>query len=227
MMSPKLRFDSHYREQVLAADGTRLLLRMLHPEDKPKLADGFRRLSPQSRYRRFFTLKNSLSPGDLLFFTEFDGVNHLAIGAAYLDEQGNEGDGVGVARCIRFSDQPAIAEFAVAVVDEMQNKGIGKLLCERLIAAAAERGIERFRCDLLAENQPALALVKTLCGNAVFHRNGSQLTAEFPIACSLESMQVPAAQGAFDILRHTAQGVITAKPSAGSVKLAAKKHNKP
>jgi GNAT superfamily N-acetyltransferase len=151
-------FGPDYREDTTLADGTAVRLRLIRADDKERLRAGFAKLSPASRYRRFFAAKHALSEAELRYLTELDGVTHLAIGAARLDD-GDEGDGLGVARFIRIADQPAIAEAAIAVLDEVQGKGLGTLLFLRLVAAAAERGVERFRCEVLGDNAAAVEML--------------------------------------------------------------------
>jgi hypothetical protein len=70
--------------------------------------------------------------------------------------------GLGVARYARLRDSPETAESAVAVIDEMQRKGLGRLLCTTLIEAARERGIHRFRFSILAENEAGKLLLHSL-----------------------------------------------------------------
>jgi hypothetical protein len=42
-------------------DGSRVAIRPIEPDDREMLAEGFGRLSPESRYRRFFTPMPALS----------------------------------------------------------------------------------------------------------------------------------------------------------------------
>jgi hypothetical protein len=46
---------------VALRDGSKVLIRQVHSTDAPLLADGFARLSPQSRRMRFLTGKKELS----------------------------------------------------------------------------------------------------------------------------------------------------------------------
>jgi len=151
-----MHFDRDYKEDVTLADGTVARLRLLRPDDKPLLVEGFAHLSPESRYRRFFTMKNELSPAELRYLTEVDGDRHFAIGAMRRDE-GEKRHGVGVGRFVRTAD--GVAEPAVVVIDEMQGKGLGRILFERLVLAARERGVHRFRTEVLATNTPMRALL--------------------------------------------------------------------
>jgi hypothetical protein len=50
-----MRIGSDYFEVHHLSDGTEVRLRLLRASDRGKIAAGFRRLSPESRYRRFFS----------------------------------------------------------------------------------------------------------------------------------------------------------------------------
>lgn len=99
------------------------------------------------------------------YLTEIDQERHFALGAI---AEAGDGDhdggalGLGVARFIRLLEPAGTAEAAIAVVDEMQGRGLGKLLFLRLCAAAAERGIERFRCEVLCSNTGMRALLEEI-----------------------------------------------------------------
>ncbi len=177
-----LSLHSAYREAVTVAGGIRLGIRMIQPTDKQKLVDGFQRLSMESRYLRFFSPKNALSLTEQSFFTECDGVNHVAIGAFELTPAGTEGALVGVARFIRFQENAEVAEFSLAVVDDRQGMGIGRLLLKHLRTLAVEGGIiKHFHGYLLAENHRARQLLGRVCKEATFHNDGSIVTAKLPV----------------------------------------------
>ncbi len=148
------RFDSSYEEAAVLSDGTPVTLRCIRPDDKEALAAGLARLSAESRYRRFLHAKSSLSPAELKYLTEVDNVNHFAVVALGLDNQG-----LGLARFIRLGNAPDVAEAAVAVVDDIQGKGLGTLLLKRLGEAALERGVTHFRATILEANRPIWRLI--------------------------------------------------------------------
>src|SRR5690606_7864857 len=108
-------------------DGTRLLVREVRPDDRELLAIGFEHFGPESRYQRFLCTKSELTERELRYLTEVDGSEHFAIGAVMFDEQGGI-QPVGIARYVRLEPGGEVAEPAVAVTDEMQGKGVGKLL---------------------------------------------------------------------------------------------------
>jgi len=132
-------FTPTYREAINLSNGTPVTLRLVIPADKPLLERGMDNLSPESRFQRFLFAKLKLTNADLRYLTEIDGVDHFAIGAL-----NQAGEGIGVARFIRFGDDQVVAEPAIAVLDAHQNKGLGCILFRRLMAAARERGISVF-----------------------------------------------------------------------------------
>ena len=98
---PHLVFDRDWAEDVALEDGTVAHLRLIRPEDKRLMLEAWERLSPESRYRRFFAAKASLSQVELRYLTELDDLHHLAIGAS-CRRDGVE-VAIGVARFIRLA----------------------------------------------------------------------------------------------------------------------------
>jgi RimJ/RimL family protein N-acetyltransferase len=158
-------------------DGTPVLVRPIRPDDRDQLAAGFRRLSPESRYRRFLTVAESLSDEELRYLTEIDYRNHFAWVAVREDRPE---EGLGVARWVRLREEPTVAEPAITVVDDYQGRGLGTLLLGLLAAAARAGGIERFRAYVLEENEPMRLLLEQL-GATVGHDSPGLLTLEVPL----------------------------------------------
>jgi GNAT superfamily N-acetyltransferase len=147
----RFKYDEDWLEVAALSDGTSVQLRLVRPSDATLLRDGFLQLSPQSRYLRFLGPRDKLSEAELHYLTDLDGVNHFALGALRVDAIGRE-EGLGVARFVRFDDEPDVAEPAVTVIDAVQGQGLGTLLLARLVEAAVERGVRCFRCEFLAGN---------------------------------------------------------------------------
>jgi GNAT superfamily N-acetyltransferase len=168
-------FGPDYLERATLRDGTEAVLRPIRPDDKEMLHRGFHKLSPESRYRRFFAVKTDLSPDELRYLTEIDGIHHFAIGAVSADGR----DGLGVARFIQLDGEPGIAEAAIAVADELHGKGLGSLLFQRLVAAACERGVTRFRCEMLGSNQGMADLVLAIAPDATAQVSAGVTCMEF------------------------------------------------
>ncbi|HEV2875202.1 MAG TPA: GNAT family N-acetyltransferase [Thermoleophilaceae bacterium] len=136
----------------------RIEIRPIRPEDREALADGVRRMSAESRYRRFFSPLDRLSEKQLTYLTEVDHHDHEALVAV---ETGS-GQGIGVARFVRSENDPVVAEVAVAVADDWQAQGIGSELLHRLTERAREEGIKRFSGSILEENRPMRDLLAEL-----------------------------------------------------------------
>jgi len=126
-------------QRVALPDGAELLVRQVRPDDKRLLADGLRRLSPESRYHRFFRPLTELSARDLEYLTEIDHRDHEALAA--LDPE--TGQLVGVARYVRGAE-PHLAEVSVVVGDPWQRRGVATLLLEHLVERARAAGITHF-----------------------------------------------------------------------------------
>ena len=142
-------------------NGSEIVIRPIRPEDKDAIASGFDRMSPASRYRRFFAPLERLSARDLRYLTEVDHHDHEALIAF----ERPTGVPVGVARYVR-SDEPSEAEVAVTVVDDWQGRGAATALLDSLVERARTEGVERFVAVILSENTDALELFSRLAPGA-------------------------------------------------------------
>jgi RimJ/RimL family protein N-acetyltransferase len=143
-------------------DGTVLRLRPLVPADADELRAGFARLSPQSRYLRFFSPVPRLPESMLRRLTSTDGWNHVALIAETIPLYDEPPEPLGVARFIRLKDRPDTAEVAVTVIDELQGRGLGMLLLGALARLARGRDVTTFVASVLAENAAMNALIRSL-----------------------------------------------------------------
>ncbi len=205
-------FTADYVERVTLRDGTPVMLRLLAPEDKAILSAGFERLSAGSRYMRFLAPKSTLTSDDLRYLTEIDQENHFAIGAVREagDGRGNA-IGAGIARFVRIAGEHAIAEAAIAVADDAQGRGLGKLLFLRLCAAAAERGIERFRCEVLGTNTQMAALIAAISAERTVATGGGVMSIELAlpnVTPTAPPTCEPPASATYSLLRAAAANAI-------------------
>jgi len=175
----RLRFDADWSENVALRDGSTAELRLLRPEDRDELYAGFKRLSPESRYRRFFTDTVDLSPEVLDYLTQLDGYDHFAIVAHRPSPDLKHDVGIGVARFIRLKREPSIAEAAITVTDDAQGLGLGRVLLARLREAALEREVACFRTSLLGSND---AMAKLVSDGFVHESDGTIIVIDVPLA---------------------------------------------
>jgi RimJ/RimL family protein N-acetyltransferase len=151
-------------------DGAVVLIRPIRPDDKALLADGLRRLSPQSAQRRFLTPKRSFSRAELRYLTEVDGRDHVALVVEYLADPVRRLIAVG--RFVRLQDDPEAADVAFTVADDWQGRGVGSLLGEKLAAEARLLGIRRFTATMASDNVPAHRLMAKLSAHLEQHHAG-------------------------------------------------------
>ena len=181
-------------------DGLHIVFRPIRPEDKDLLRCGFEKLSPESRYRRFFRAIDHLSDKQLAYLTEVDFNDHYAWVA--LDPAEDQCPGVGVARWIRAADDPSVAEAAVTVVDDHQNKGIGSALMFLAGRSAIENGIRAIRVSALGENKAVSEMLKDM-GVVPGKWEMGVMEAEIPLPATVEELdRSPVAS----IFRATARG---------------------
>ena len=184
------------RSEVRLRDGSRATIRPIEPGDKALIAAAFAELSPESRYRRFFTPLERLDDGLLAYLTEVDHHDHEALVAIDADT----GGAAGVARFVRVADD--VAEPAVVVDDRWQRRGLGATLLERLADRARAEGIERFAGVVLAQNREAIGLLERL-GAAPGNCSGPELRFDVVLP------QRPGAGAALlDLLRAVAAGIL-------------------
>ena len=139
-------------------DGTHLTYRAIAPDSAPALQRFHHRLSERSIYLRFFGAKPELSDRKAGYFTNVDGTNRFALVA--LDPQRSE-EIIAVVSFDREGNTER-AEYAAAVEDRWQGRGLGLALTRRLIEAALKRGIRVFTGVVLLENARMLHLLRDL-----------------------------------------------------------------
>ena len=163
--------DRRYREtlarpapgQVLPGefflrDGTPAMIWPLLPTDADTLREGFRRLSPDSRQRRFLAALDELDdPMIRLLVDSVDGVHHIALLLIVLPPEGEE-ELIGVAHLVRYPADPGTADIAVTVLDDWQGRGAGTVLVSALMQRRPE-AVTRLRTFVAADNRASLALL--------------------------------------------------------------------
>jgi GNAT superfamily N-acetyltransferase len=130
-------------------NGTPVHLRPIRRNEAPRLLELYDRLSPESLYFRFFAVPDK-DRAKAEYLAHVDYVYRYALVAEIAHTL------AGVARWERGLADPARAEVAFAVADELQGKGLGSLLFRRLASLARARGISSFEAEVLPENEKML-----------------------------------------------------------------------
>lgn len=139
-------------------DGTPALIWPLLPSDARMLREGFRRLSPESRRRRFLSPLDDLDEAMIdRLVGGVDGVRHIALVLIVLPPDGPE-QPVGIARLVQYPSDPATADIAVTVVDPWQGRGVGAALV-RALMQRRPRDLRQLQTVVDAGNHASLALL--------------------------------------------------------------------
>jgi GNAT superfamily N-acetyltransferase len=149
-------------------------VRPIEPSDRDYLTRAFERLSPESRYRRFFSSVSNLSERQLDYLTDVDHHDHEAL-IAFDPESG---EAIGVARFVRTNG--TVAEPAIVVVDDYQGRGVARRLLDELADRAREEGIDCFVAPVLSQNTGAIRLFEQL-GDASVRHEGHEVELTIPL----------------------------------------------
>lgn len=168
-MKPQTATDS---TTISLPSGSKLAVRPVEPTDKPLLQAGFTKLTDETRYRRFFASKVGLTHADVRHMTEVDHRDSeviLALDGSTL---------AGTASYDRDPDRRHVAEVALVIADDWQRQGVGTALVRELARRARSHGIRRFEAEVLASNDPALNLLRSIHVTPASRQHGGVIRVE-------------------------------------------------
>ena len=163
---------------VILRDGSTLRLRPPLAADGEAVLEFFEGLSPSSRYSRFHGLP-ALNRALVEPTLDPDWEERGALVGTLGQDDGERI--VAVANYARLRD-PALAEAAFAVADDLQGKGIGTRLLESLADRAAQVGIQRFVADVMADNRKMLGVFEAAGFELTRELEQGAVEVQFPIA---------------------------------------------
>jgi GNAT superfamily N-acetyltransferase len=146
---------------VVTRDGSAVPVRPLGRGERRPVQAVFDGMSAESRRLRFLTPIPRLPGGMLRRLAEVDHDRH----GAWVAEVG--GEPVAIARFVRFTDRPHVADVAVSVMDSWQGRGVGPALLEVLGVAAAEAGVTRFSWTMDEDNDRVRRLASRFPGEEI------------------------------------------------------------
>ena len=109
---------------------------------------------------RFFSAGRGLTPAMLVRLTQVDYDRELAL-IALSEVEGKAEQMVGVSRFAANPDGES-CEFAVAIDDHWNGRGVATILMERIIEAARDAGYRRMTGHVLPDNDSMLKLAARL-----------------------------------------------------------------
>lgn len=166
-------YPSHWEADVLLLDGSPARLRPITPDDARLLVEFYDRVSPESKYLRFFAPYPELSDRDVHRFTHVDYVDRMAFVVTVGPKL------IAVGRYDRIDADEA--EVAFLVEDAHQGRGLAQLLLEHLAEAGRERGISKFTAEVLPENGRMIQTFRDAGYNIAGGFEDGVMRLEFPI----------------------------------------------
>src|SRR5438270_13322686 len=130
-------------------DGSQVTLRAIRQSDRQMLQVALRALSTESRYSRFMSAVRELTPKMLDRATHPEAHRELQLIAVAAS-----GSEEAIVAGTRYCPSPdtTTCEFAIAVVDAWQGRGLASQLLQALMQAARARGFGRMEGYILASN---------------------------------------------------------------------------
>jgi RimJ/RimL family protein N-acetyltransferase len=139
-------------------DGTPVTVRAIRREDAGTILQVFRGLDRESVYRRFFSPKKDLSPAELAQLTDVD-FNRVV--ALVVTKAGDDGEVlIGGGRYAVEDPSSGAAEIAFMTDGAHRGLGVAPLIFRHLVQIARGAGVSRFDAEVLAGNQPMLAVFR-------------------------------------------------------------------
>jgi len=143
--------------KIALRDGSVVSIRPILPDDAPRLQEFHGRLSGDTAYQRFFSIVKRLPPDWARVLATVDYRRRLAL----IVEAGATGSGpelIAVGRYDALAESDTV-EVAFVVQDGWQNRGLGTILFEQILRAAAARSYRRFRAYVLSDNGRMIDLI--------------------------------------------------------------------
>ena len=150
----------NYADTEILKDGTGATIRAIRPDDRDGILAVFNTQDRQSVYTRFFGYKKGLTDSELSQLTQVD-FDHVV---ALVVTVGSGTDETIIAGgrylCASGARASQSAELAFTTDGNYQGRGIANLALRHLTRIARERGVSQFEADVLAQNEPMLAVFR-------------------------------------------------------------------
>ncbi|MFM5843795.1 bifunctional acetate--CoA ligase family protein/GNAT family N-acetyltransferase [Aeromonas sanarellii] len=153
-------YPTELEEGAWLKDQSHVLLRPIRPEDEPAHKQFVLQVSDEDRYKRFFADVGELGHEELARMTQIDYDREMAFVAVGQDGERKE-QILGVVRAISTPDL-SDAEFAILVRSDLKGLGLGKLMMEKIVRYARERGIVQLSGMTMPSNRGMINLAKRL-----------------------------------------------------------------
>lgn len=151
-------YPQELEEKVVLDSGMEIVLRPIRPEDEPAHHEFLNKTDKKDIYFRFFRAAGNFTHPSLARFTQIDYDREMAFIATARNEK-NEFETLGVIRAVSDADNNE-SEIAIIVRSDVQGRGIGTKLMEKMLQYCRDRGTKKIMGQVLMENTAMLHMVK-------------------------------------------------------------------
>jgi len=154
---PEIEYPEELKKYVVLKDGSKVLLRPIKPSDATMKQDLFYSLSKETVTRRYLGSLKAMPLKRIWPYVIVDYDKEMVIVGTVQDD-GNESL-IAIGSYSRVPNTN-LAEVALVVRDDWQNKGLGTLLFNYLCEIAKKRGLDGFTAWVLADNSRMMHIFK-------------------------------------------------------------------
>jgi len=154
---PEIEYPEELKRHVVLKDGSKVLLRPIKPSDATMKQDLFYSLSKETVAKRYLGSLKAMPLKRIWPYVVVDYDNEMVI-VGTVREDGNES----IIAIGSYSRVPNtnLAEVALVVRDDWQNKGLGTILFNYLCEIAKKRGLDGFTAWVLTDNSRMMHIFK-------------------------------------------------------------------
>jgi acetyltransferase len=150
-------YPKEWERRVALADGRRVFVRPLRPEDEPMVRAFFGKVTAEDLRLRFFAPVKDFSHAFIARLTQLDYGRAMAFAA--VDEA--SGELLGVVR-IHADANYECGEYAILLRSDLKGHGLGWELMQLIIGYARSEGLRRIEGQVLRENSVMLQMCREL-----------------------------------------------------------------
>jgi acyl-CoA synthetase (NDP forming)/GNAT superfamily N-acetyltransferase len=143
-------------DRLVLRDGSVAVVRPTTAADRKAIAGFFHNLTAESRRKRFFVASEPSPDIVARLCDSTDPSRNLTLVAL----RRRDGELQPIAVASYAATEPATAEAAFAVADDLHGKGVATALLERLATIAYGQGLDRFEATTLADNREMLEVFR-------------------------------------------------------------------
>ncbi len=151
-------YPEYLEETTYTASGMEILIRPIRPEDESSHRDFMSKLSSEDLRMRFFGYVHEFTHSQLAKLTQIDYDREMAFVATTATDPPET---MGVVRTF-FDPDNVYSEFAIVVRSDIKEKGIGRMLMDKMIRFCKQRNTRYLTAYTLRENKAMQHLAKKL-----------------------------------------------------------------